>query len=135
LNLRKCRRPGQRNIDVWYNQCYTFIMKTAISIPDHIFNKADELAYKLGISRSHLFTIAMKKYLEENNDKNITEKLNDIYSNNDNKMNPDGFFLPCPPVSRNKEVSPESLQSDLCQDYQAKEFLLHSQNAIMEYLN
>lgn len=50
------------------------------------------------------------------------------------KMNPKGYFLPCPPVSRNREVSPGSLKTELCRDYEAKEFLLHSQNAIMEYL-
>ena len=51
------------------------------------------------------------------------------------RMNPKGFFLPCPPVSRNREVSPESLTMELCKDYAAKEFLLHSQNAILEYLS
>jgi len=51
------------------------------------------------------------------------------------KMNPKGFFLPCPPVSRNKEVSLESLKSEICKDYEAKEFLLHSQNAILEHLS
>lgn len=50
------------------------------------------------------------------------------------KMNQNGFFLPCPPVSRNKEVSPESLKMEICKDYEAKEFLLHSQNAILEQL-
>jgi ornithine carbamoyltransferase len=50
------------------------------------------------------------------------------------KMNPDGFFLPCPPVSRGAEVSAESMRSPLCMDYQAKEYLLHAQNAIMEFL-
>jgi ornithine carbamoyltransferase len=49
-----------------------------------------------------------------------------------NRMNPKGFFLPCPPVTRGEEVSPEALVSDLCKNYAAKEFLLHSQNAIME---
>jgi ornithine carbamoyltransferase len=45
-----------------------------------------------------------------------------------------GLFLPCPPVTRGQEVSRESLVSDKCQDYRAKECLLHTQNAIMEFL-
>ncbi len=45
-----------------------------------------------------------------------------------------GFFLPCPPVTRGQEVSAEALASDKCQDYAAKEYLLHAQNAIMEFL-
>ena len=50
------------------------------------------------------------------------------------KMNKNGFFLPCPPVTRGQEVSEDSMHSKLCMDYAAKEFLLHSQNAIIEFL-
>jgi ornithine carbamoyltransferase len=50
------------------------------------------------------------------------------------KMNPQGFFLPCPPVSRGQEVSMDAMQSPLCMNHPAKEFLLHAQNAIMEHL-
>ncbi|MBN2861653.1 MAG: hypothetical protein JXN62_00735, partial [Bacteroidales bacterium] len=50
------------------------------------------------------------------------------------RMNQKGFFLPCPPVTRDKEVSAETLKMNLCKDYEAKEFLLHSQNAILEHL-
>ena len=46
----------------------------------------------------------------------------------------DGFFLPCPPVTRGQEVAADALESAKCQDYAAKEYLLHSQNAIMEFL-
>ncbi len=51
-----------------------------------------------------------------------------------NRMNDYGFFLPCPPVTRGQEVSEESMGSEKCKDYEAKEYLLHSQNAIMEFL-
>jgi ornithine carbamoyltransferase len=50
------------------------------------------------------------------------------------QMNPNGFFLPCPPVTRGQEVSAEAMKSSLCLDYPAKEFLLHTQNAIMEFV-
>ena len=49
------------------------------------------------------------------------------------RMNPNGFFLPCPPVTRGEEVSEEAMRSSLCADYAAKECLLHAQNAIMEW--
>ena len=49
------------------------------------------------------------------------------------QMNPHGFFLPCPPVTRGEEVSAEAVNHPLCCDYEAKEYLLHAQNAIMEY--
>ncbi len=44
------------------------------------------------------------------------------------------LFLPCPPVTRGQEVSSEAMKSPLCLDYEAKEYLLHSQNAVMEFI-
>ena len=51
-----------------------------------------------------------------------------------NQMNYNGLFLPCPPVTRGQEVTEESMVSEKCKNYDAKEYLLHSQNAIMEFL-
>jgi ornithine carbamoyltransferase len=42
------------------------------------------------------------------------------------------IFLPCPPVTRGEEVSEDAMLSPLCLDYQAKAYLLHAQNAILE---
>lgn len=50
------------------------------------------------------------------------------------RLGKDALFLPCPPVTRGEEVSAEAMQSPLCRNYEAKNFLLHAQNAIMEYL-
>jgi ornithine carbamoyltransferase len=50
------------------------------------------------------------------------------------RINDKGLFLPCPPVTRGQEASQESLVSEKCQNYQSKECLLHTQNAIMEFL-
>src|SRR5216684_1484818 len=43
-----------------------------------------------------------------------------------------GLFLPCPPVTRGEEVSAEAMLSPRCKNYDAKDGLLHVQNAIME---
>ena len=40
-------------------------MKTAISVPDKIFERATRYAKKLGISRSELFSRAVLQFLEE----------------------------------------------------------------------
>jgi len=49
------------------------------------------------------------------------------------QINPNGFFMPCPPITRGEELTVDSLTAPQYCDYQAKEYLLHSQNAIMEY--
>jgi HSP90 family molecular chaperone len=55
-------------------------MKTAISLPDAIYFEAEVTAQNLGISRSALYLNALTEYLKKNNRKNITQKLNEIYS-------------------------------------------------------
>jgi ornithine carbamoyltransferase len=50
------------------------------------------------------------------------------------RMNQNGFFLPCPPVTRGEEVSTGAMTHPRCRNYEAKAFLLHAQNAIMEYV-
>ena len=56
-------------------------MKTAISIPNNVFEQAESLARKLKISRSELFTEAVKVYLKENYVEDVTAKLDEVYEN------------------------------------------------------
>jgi antitoxin MazE6 len=53
-------------------------MKTAISIPDPVFEAADELARHLGKSRSQLYAEAVAKYVEQHKTEDVTERLNKI---------------------------------------------------------
>ena len=55
-------------------------MKTAISIPDPVFEAAENLAHRLGISRSQLYAKAVAEYTELHKNHNVTEILNEIYS-------------------------------------------------------
>lgn len=56
---------------------YTEGMKTAISVPDDIFNQATQQAADLGISRSEFFTRAARRYLDELASHSLTEQVND----------------------------------------------------------
>jgi ornithine carbamoyltransferase len=40
-------------------------------------------------------------------------------------------FLPCPPVTRGEEVSDDAMTSPKCRVYEAKDYLLHAQNALL----
>ncbi|MBA1446707.1 MAG: hypothetical protein FE835_17750 [Gammaproteobacteria bacterium] len=55
-------------------------MKTAISIPDPVFQAAEGLAQRLGISRSQLYSKAVSEFTKSHKNQNFTEKLNSIYS-------------------------------------------------------
>ncbi len=53
-------------------------MKTAISIPDPIFNEAERLARRLGKSRSELYRDALAEYVTHHSPAEITEKLDRV---------------------------------------------------------
>jgi metal-responsive CopG/Arc/MetJ family transcriptional regulator len=55
-------------------------VKTAISIPDPIFEAAEELASKLGVSRSELYSTAVAGYVSAHQSREVTERLDVLYS-------------------------------------------------------
>ncbi|MFZ4735174.1 MAG: hypothetical protein ACOYM9_04475 [Bradymonadia bacterium] len=63
-------------------------MKTAISLPDPLFEAATGLATKLGISRSELFQRAVERLLSEYDDHGVTEALNRVYAETSSEVDP-----------------------------------------------
>jgi metal-responsive CopG/Arc/MetJ family transcriptional regulator len=53
-------------------------MKTAISLPDEVFEAAEELAGELGVSRSQLYAQAVAAYVAEHRAETVTERLNEL---------------------------------------------------------
>ncbi len=54
-------------------------MKTAISIPDALFDAAESFANRMGISRSKLYQNALQSYLAAQRDDSVTDTLNALY--------------------------------------------------------
>jgi metal-responsive CopG/Arc/MetJ family transcriptional regulator len=50
-------------------------MKTAISLPDDIFEEATQRAQQLGMSRSEFFTHAARRYLAELTGQSLTAQI------------------------------------------------------------
>ena len=50
-------------------------MKTAISVPDEIFQQAASQAAELGISRSEFFARAARRYLDELESESLTGQI------------------------------------------------------------
>jgi metal-responsive CopG/Arc/MetJ family transcriptional regulator len=63
-------------------------MKTAISLPDPVFEQAEALAQQLGLSRSELYTKALQSYLKRHNRDQVLLKLNQIYSRESSELDP-----------------------------------------------
>jgi len=53
-------------------------MKTAVSIPDDLFRKADELAGRMGKSRSEVYRDALADYVSRRDPGAITRALDQI---------------------------------------------------------
>ena len=61
-------------------------MKTAISVPDDVFESADALADELGVSRSALYSAAMAEYVAKHRGADVTARLNEVYSEVDSRL-------------------------------------------------
>ena len=57
-------------------------MKTAISIDDGLLREADEIARRMGVSRSRLFALAVGDFLQRQRQEQMLLRLNEVYSNN-----------------------------------------------------
>ena len=64
-------------------------MKTAISVPDEVFEAADELADELGVSRSELYSTAVAEYLAKHRSDEITDRLNEVYAREESGLAPE----------------------------------------------
>jgi metal-responsive CopG/Arc/MetJ family transcriptional regulator len=55
-------------------------MKTAVSMPDDLFRRAEAAARRLRVSRSQLYARAIEEFLKAQQGSGITERLNEVYS-------------------------------------------------------
>lgn len=63
-------------------------MKTAISLPDPTFEAAEELAGRLGMSRSQLYRRAIEQFLESYRRQRVTEALDEVYAEEPSELDP-----------------------------------------------
>ena len=78
----------QKFLDSRYNYCYTRAMKTAISLPDPLFEAAEQFAHEQGWSRSELYARALQAYLQAHRYHGITDALNHIYAGESSTLDP-----------------------------------------------
>lgn len=58
-------------------------MKTAISIRDEIFEAAERTAQALGMSRSEIYSTAVKQFVDRYSGQGTTDRLNAVYEGYD----------------------------------------------------
>jgi metal-responsive CopG/Arc/MetJ family transcriptional regulator len=63
-------------------------VKTAVSIPDSIFDAAEETARRLGMSRSQLYAKAVQRFVELHRYGKVTEALDRVYADEPSELDP-----------------------------------------------
>jgi metal-responsive CopG/Arc/MetJ family transcriptional regulator len=63
-------------------------MKVALSIPDELFESADTLAKRLGVSRSRLYATALADFLAKHRGRKVTDRLNTVYGTEESRLEP-----------------------------------------------
>lgn len=63
-------------------------MKTSISLPDDLFESADELASLLGTTRSGLYALALSEFVARHRADCVTAQLNLVYGNEPAELDP-----------------------------------------------
>jgi predicted DNA-binding protein len=63
-------------------------VKTAISLPDDLYQRGEAYASRQALSRSELYARALESYLETHDDASITAALNDLYGEEDSTLVP-----------------------------------------------
>ena len=71
-------KPAPRNRMTWSRdgRGYTIGMKTAISLPDHVYREAEGYAKRARKSRSQLYAEALAEYLARHAPDEVTESMN-----------------------------------------------------------
>lgn len=63
-------------------------MKVALSIPDELFESAETLTRRLGVSRSRLYATALADFVAKHRGRKTTERLNTVYASEESRLDP-----------------------------------------------
>jgi len=61
-------------------------MKVALSIPDDLFESAEMLGKRLGVSRSRLYATALADFVAKHRGRKVTEALDRVYGTEDSRL-------------------------------------------------
>ena len=67
---------------------YNLGMKIAVSLPNDLFEMADRVARRRGMSRSQLFAVALREYLAAHAHEGLTERINAVCEKVDTALDP-----------------------------------------------
>ena len=63
-------------------------MKLALSIPDELFESAETLTKRLGVSRSRLYATALADFVAKHQSRKVTARLDAVYATEGSHLEP-----------------------------------------------
>jgi metal-responsive CopG/Arc/MetJ family transcriptional regulator len=63
-------------------------MKVAISVPDRVFGQAEQVAKRLRVSRSRVYTQALEEFVKKHGGQSVREALEVVYGRESPEMDP-----------------------------------------------
>ena len=63
-------------------------MKVTLSIPDDLFESAETLSKRLGVSRSRLYATALADYVAKHRGRKTTDRLNAVHGDTPERLDP-----------------------------------------------
>lgn len=63
-------------------------MKVALSIPDDLFESAETLVKRMGVTRSRLYATALADYVTKHRGRKTTERLDAVYGADAERLDP-----------------------------------------------
>jgi metal-responsive CopG/Arc/MetJ family transcriptional regulator len=61
-------------------------MKTAVSIPDRVFDAAEQVSKRMGVSRSRLYTLAIEQVVKRERTRGVQKALDAVYAKVDSRL-------------------------------------------------
>jgi metal-responsive CopG/Arc/MetJ family transcriptional regulator len=61
-------------------------MKVALSIPEDLFESAEALGKRLGVSRSRLYATALADYVAKHQHRKVTAQLDAVYAAEESRL-------------------------------------------------
>lgn len=63
-------------------------MKVAVSLPDRVFEKAEQVAKRLRVSRSRVYSQALQEFVKKHRGESIRESLDAVYGRESSDVDP-----------------------------------------------
>lgn len=67
---------------------HTHSVETTVWIPDPLFHTAEVVAARLGVSRDELYARALGSFVRKQFDLEVTERLDEVYSDSTSELAP-----------------------------------------------